>query len=203
MTRSILFRALSGLIALLLGIGFVVNHKSVCASFSAAGSWKEFTAAVHAKMPAECEGKNSWIDLNGHLMRLMGRRLSNSTLKYRGGLLGEGEHRKVEADGIVSNLVQWDSLVKSWGGRYMFVLAPCKLDRALEMLPPGCRPQTHTTYQSVDELHKLLSQKGVPMLDLSFGLASNLEAVEKTSTAPITTGVTRRRFPSSLKWPGK
>lgn len=179
MSKVAYFRVLSILIALLLGVGFAANRKPVCSAFASAGSWKEFVAAIHATMPAECEGKNSWIDLNGHLMRLMGRRLSNSILKYRGGLLGGTAYVKRRVDGIVSELVQWDSLLRSWGGRYMLVLAPCKLDRALEMLPPGCSPQTHTMYQSVDELHKLLSQNGVPMLDLSFGLASNLEAVKK------------------------
>ena len=33
-----------------------------------------------------------WIDGNGLFMRLMGRRLSNNTLKYRGGLLGNPLH---------------------------------------------------------------------------------------------------------------
>ena len=180
MTRSAWFYTLSGLIALLLGIGFVANHKSVCASFSAAGSWEEFVAATHAKMPEKCENKSKWIDFNGLLIRLMGRRLSNLTLKYRGGLLEDPTHRKTKVDGIAFQLEQWDSLLKSWGGRYMLVLMPCKLDRALEMLPPGCNPKGQDKYKCVDELHGLLLQKGIPMLDLSPGLADDLESVKRS-----------------------
>ena len=80
---------------------------------------------------------------------------------------------------LASHIVQWDSLVKSWGGRYMFILAPCKLDRALEMLPPGCDPKKQNRYESIDRLHDLLSKKGVQMLDLSYDLAGNLEAVSR------------------------
>lgn len=179
MNRSRLFQALSGLIALLLIIGFAANNQSVRLSFDATGSWREFVASVHAGMPKGCANKNRWIDLNGLLMRLMGRRLSNETLKYRGGILEKEQHPKVGVVGFASKLAQWDSLLRSWGGRYMLVLAPDKLDRALEMLPPGVDPQKHNRYESFDELQRLLSQKGIPMIDLSFGLADDLESVKR------------------------
>jgi len=173
------FRILSGLIVLLLAIGFAASRESVRSSFAAAGSWREFVAAVHAKLPDEIWGKTKWIDGNGLFMRLMGRRLSNNTLKYRGGLLGNPLHGALKVNELASHIVQWDSLVKSWGGRYMFILAPCKLDRALEILPPGCDPKKQNRYESIDRLHDLLSKKGVQMLDLSYDLAGNLEAVSR------------------------
>lgn len=173
------FSLFSVVIALLLGMGFLANNKPVRRAFAAAHSWKETIAEVHARMAMQFRGKNEWIDCNGFLMRLMGRRFSNDVLKYRGGLLEDAKHKSVQIDGTVSQIMQWDSLLKSWGGRYILVLAPCKIDRALEMLPPGCDPKEQNAYESVDKLHELLSQREIPMLDLSFGLTDNLEATEK------------------------
>ena len=157
----------------------VLNFRTVRHAFSTAKDWKTYAAWVHKQFPLQFAGKERWIDGNGLLMRCLGRRLTNKTLKYRGGLLEDSVHARRDAAPRASELVKWDAFMKSLGGRYLYVQAPMKLDRKLEMLPPGRDPKTQTAWEGVDELLRLLNEAGVPCLDLGPGLVDDLEAVAR------------------------
>ena len=178
--------------------GAVRNWPTLAKVWQSDVGWKSLASEVHHKLPDKFNGKAAWIDGNGLLARLLGKRYVNATMKFRGGLLEDLNHPRREVAPLAKELAKWDKFVKSLGGRFLYVQAPVKLDRKLEVLPAGCNPALNNAWDGVDELMRRLDEAQVPHLDLSNGIADNFE--QPTSTGPTTIGVTRRSLPSSRKW---
>ena len=169
----------SGLFVAFLLAGAILNGNLLKDEFSACRSLKKFSENVHRRFPAEFTGKTGWISGNGLYLRLLAKRTANKILKYRGGLLEDMSHSARDTTEHAQELLKWDAFVKSLGGRYLYVQAPCKLDRKLEMLPAGCDPELHRAWDGVDALLRRLHEAGVPYMDLSHGLADDFEQVSR------------------------
>ena len=158
--------------------GAVRNWPTVAKVWQSDVGWKSLASEVHHKLPDKFHGKAAWIDGNGLLSRLLGKRYVNATMKFRGGLLEDLNHSRREVAPLAMELAKWDKFVKSLGGRFLYVQAPVKLDRQLEVLPPGCDPALNNAWDGVDELMRRLDEAQVPHLDLSNGIADNLEQLK-------------------------
>ena len=158
--------------------GAVRNWPTLAKVWKSDVGWKSLASEIHRKLPDKFYGKAAWIDGNGLLARLLSKRYLNDTMKFRGGLLGDLAHPRREVAPLAKELVKWDKLVKSLGGRYLYVQAPLKLDRQLEMLLPGCDPALNDVWDGVDELMRRLDEAQVPHLDLSPGIADNFEQLK-------------------------
>lgn len=158
--------------------GAVRNWPTLAKVWQSDVGWKSLASEVHHKLPDKFHGKAAWIDGNGLLARLLGKRYVNATMKFRGGLLEDLNHPRREVAPLAKELVKWDKLVKSLGGRFLYVQAPVKLDRKLEVLPAGCNPALNNVWDGVDELMRRLDEAQVPHLDLSNGIADNFEQLK-------------------------
>ena len=158
--------------------GAVRNWPTVVKVWQSDVGWKSLASEVHHKLPDNFHGKAAWIDGNGLLARLLGKRYVNEVMKFRGGLLEDLNHSRREVAPLAMELVKWDKFVKSLGGRFLYVQAPVKLDRQLEVLLPGCNPALNDAWDGVDELMRRLDEAQVPHLDLSPGIADNFEQLK-------------------------
>ena len=178
-SKLILCAFSSGLFVAFLLAGAILNGNLLKDEFSACRSLEKLSENVHRRFPVEFAGKTGWINGNGLYLRLLAKRTANKTLKCRGGLLEDMSHPARDITERALELLEWDAFVKSLGGRYLYVQAPSKLDRKLEMLPAGCNPELHRAWDGVDALLRRLHEAGVPYMDLSHGLADDFEQVSR------------------------
>lgn len=141
------------------------------------GGWRNFIVTMRNELPKCVAFRNDWIDFNGYVMRALDRRVSNRTMRYNGDILAGQSHLEVDVRPLVDSIVKMRDLLRTNDIPYLFALAPCKLDRALEMLPSGTDPAKHGIYRSGDELVAGLRCQAIEVCDLTHGLTDDLEQV--------------------------
>lgn len=127
-------------------------------------------------------GKQLWkerfVDLNGGMVRLAGRRMCNSRMLYSDGSLGYQYSARHDSDGDFVKSVAWlAKRVNAHGIPFLYVQAPGKFPLRGNMMPTGWEfenPNIRATCV-VGELDRL----GVGTLDLVGAFAPTEEDVEK------------------------
>lgn len=119
------------------------------------------------------------VELNGFCQRMIGQRHSNERVLYNGDILEHPSHPGADISWHVGELVKWNAFARDIGAGYLYVLAPMKLDRKLEMLPSGFDPREHDVHATADELLERLAAENIAALDLRPGLCDDLAAVKR------------------------
>ena len=119
------------------------------------------------------------VDLNGFCQRALGQRASNGVVLYNGGMLEDPRHIAVDISWQAGELRKWDEFARSLGSGYLYVLAPMKLDRKLEMLPVGLDPREHSKHETADDMLGRLGESGIETLDLRPGFCDDLSTIRR------------------------
>ncbi len=119
------------------------------------------------------------VDLNGFCRRIMNQRFSNGIVRYNGDILEHAVHRGTDISWHIGELEKWNDFARRIGAGYLYVLAPMKLDRKLEMLLPGTDPNEHDAHKTADRLMECLKLRGISALDLRPGFCDDLSEIRQ------------------------
>ena len=140
------------------------------------GSVKRAKAAAREKFPMKMD---IFVNLNGGVMRLIGRRLCNKRLMYGRDMLGMLCYAEKEEAGIRRGRKSVEALAAGLRKRkvpFVFVLAPCKLDLENEIVPPGW--YVWNANLGAERIVPGMRARGVRVLDLIPEFAATADDVE-------------------------
>lgn len=110
--------------------------------------------------------KGTYINLNGAMAKLLGQPMMNERVKLKNGHLSNvvsWHHSEEDIEYTAHNITHLAQMQEMNGGQFLFVLAPSQISKYENLLPEG---YTDTMNETSDTLLSLLSQNGVPYLDL-------------------------------------
>jgi hypothetical protein len=173
-----LFAILVSAFVAALSVGVMVN--SIDAAMSAKGLWnslKHAKRAVKDKFPMKMD---LFVNLNGGVMRFIGRRLCNKRLLYKRGMLGMLCYAAEEKEGLRRGRKSVESLaagLRECNKPFVFVLAPCKLDLGGKIVPEGWHVWNANV--GAEQIVPGMRAYGVHMLDLIPLYAATADDVEE------------------------
>lgn len=139
-------------------------------------SFSDFTRAVHgAYISDHMQGKDAFVDLNGLVARLSGRRICNNVIRLNNGMLCLNES-VLAVDGAAEGIARFSGFVEEQGGEFLYVQAPFKMDLKGELLPRGL---TYNPNVSADQVLLELDRNGVDTLDLRPFVSATPELVSR------------------------
>lgn len=112
------------------------------------------------------QNKGAYINLNGAMARLLGQPMMNERVTLKNGHLSHVVSWRSTQEEIAFTAVNITAFAQKQagqGGQFLFVLTPAQISKYEDLLPDG---YTDTTNETADALLELLSQNGVPCLDL-------------------------------------
>ncbi len=139
-------------------------------------SFSDFTQTVHNAYTSDrMTDKSAFVDLNGLVARLSGRRLCNSVIRLNNGMLCMNESMP-PVDGAAEGIARLSDFVKEQGGQFLYIQAPFKIDPEGELLPRGL---TYNPNISADQVLQGLDRNGVDVLDLRPFVSATPELVSR------------------------
>lgn len=112
------------------------------------------------------QSKGTYINLNGLMANLLGQPMMNDRVTLKNGHLASLVSWRYSQDAIESaseNIARFAQKQLSQGRQFLFVMVPSQISKYEDLLPTG---YTDTTNETADILLELLTQNGVPCLDL-------------------------------------
>lgn len=111
--------------------------------------------------------KATYINLNGWAARLLGQPVMNYRVTLKNGHLSHLIEYPLASDSeleaVAQNLVSFAQAQHARGKHFLFVLTPTQTSKYEDFMPTG---YTNRVHESADSLLALLTEKGVPCLDL-------------------------------------
>ncbi len=138
-------------------------------------SFSEFTSAVHEKYVSDqLKAKHVFINLNGLFARVSGRRVYNSVVLLKNGMLARKEN-SIKLNDMGKGLIEISRFVEECGGLFLYVQAPGKMDKEKKLLPEGVDSYCN---EAADKLLGGLRTSQVNTLDLRPYLSETPEQIE-------------------------
>lgn len=110
--------------------------------------------------------KGTYINLNGLMAKSLGQPMLNKRIKLNNGhltSLTETAPHEETLRAAADNLIHFFQKHRENGGNFLFVMAPGKISKYERVLPPG---YTDVSNETADRFLALLSEGGIPVLDL-------------------------------------
>ena len=138
-------------------------------------TFEEYTAAVDQQYygmlttdpgQAALRDKGTYINLNGLMANLLGQPMMNDRVTLKNGHLASlvsWRYSQEEIENAGENISRFAQRQLSQGKQFLFVMVPSQISKYEDLLPTG---YTDTTNETADILLELLTQNGVPCLDL-------------------------------------
>lgn len=123
--------------------------------------------------------KYDFVNLNGLLMKICARRSFNEVTRLNNGMLAnsiatyQGRRGKTK---LIDVLPGFSQFLDTNGSQFVYVLAPCKIDKEGKLLPDGLENNPNIR---ADELLDILSKNDVITLDLRTYLGENPVQIEE------------------------
>lgn len=112
------------------------------------------------------QSKGTYINLNGLMATLLGQPMMNDRVTLKNGHLASlvsWRYSQEEIENAGENISRFAQRQLSQGKQFLFVMVPSQISKFEDLLPTG---YTDTTNETADILLELLTQNGVPCLDL-------------------------------------
>lgn len=112
------------------------------------------------------QSKGTYINLNGLMANLLGQPMMNDRVTLKNGHLASlvsWRYSQEEIENAGENISRFAQRQLSQGKQFLFVMVPSQISKYEDLLPTG---YTDTTNETADILLELLTQNGVPCLDL-------------------------------------
>ena len=126
--------------------------------------------------------KQMFVELNGGMLRLVGRRICNERIRYRNGMLGGTLERNLldveTRDRAVKEVVAFNHALKCMEIPFLFVLVPAKKDFEVALLPEGYRVSSSNLEAA--KVVSALAECGVHTLDLAPVFAATPASVTRS-----------------------
>lgn len=168
-------------VALVAALSTCIAYNSCAAAVRTGGDMhralKRAKQSVRDNFPLKMDG---FVNLNGGVMRLIGRRLCNKRLLYKRDMLGMLSYAKDENAGLRRGMRSVEALADGLCRRrvpFIFAIAPCKMDFKNELVPDGWRVWNANV--GAERIVPKLRAHGVRVLDLIPRFAATADDVEK------------------------
>ena len=162
-------------------IARVISQRSVfaLAFLATLALLSPFVARKATRMPVrdlakDFPFKRSFVDLNGGIHRLVGRKWCNGVFRFAGGTLLSELDECGDIDGTAARVVSFCRWLGARGVPYVYVQAPSKIDMPGSMLPAGL---VHRGNGMADVFLADLRNAGVRVVDLRAGFTSSPQDV--------------------------
>lgn len=125
--------------------------------------------------------KSSFVDINGGVVRLAGRRMCNARMLFQNGMIGYASERSKYGDDArvrsENEIVAFDESLKQLGIPFLFVLVPLKMDLAGELVPQGFPAYNPNGMGS--KVASAVAERGVRTFDMTSLIAATPDDVTR------------------------
>lgn len=155
-------------ILLIILLSFKNNHNytnPIKKYLTDAGDISVLSKSIHSQLRSdEFYRKFQFIDIAGFYAKRTGRRLFNKVIVLGNGMLTVRENEITENNEKIDELVQYDQFIRSYGGKFLYVQFPYKMDLLLSLSPEGLSEQVNINNQT-EEFIQNVSNAGIDVLD--------------------------------------
>ncbi len=139
-----------------------------------------FQKQVKDKLMTESlKGHYHFIDGSGLYARISGRRLFNAVVRLNNGMLTYKSSRIPDMGKKAEALKTMNEIVESYGGKFVYVQFPYKMDLEQKMAPAGLTSQL-TINNETEGFVSLLRNEGIDVIDTIPSFVQTQELVEET-----------------------
>ncbi len=125
------------------------------------------------------KGHNKFIDVSGLYARISGRRFFNEVVLLNNGMLTAKLSRIPDMERKARALQIMNDTVESYGGKFIFVQFPYKMDLEQELAPAGLSSELEINNET-EWFVSFIKKEGIDVIDMIPSLAQTQELVEKT-----------------------